>query len=531
MSGGTRILVADEICEEGMEILRAAGEVRLKNGLTPSALKETLPGIHALVVRSATQVTAQALEGADRLIVIGRAGIGVDNIDVAAATARGIVVMNTPESGATTTGELAIALMLALARNAAAADHSIRQGKWEKSRFSGVEITGKTLGVVGMGRIGRVVADRALGLKMRVLGFDPYVKQERAPQGVLMVPFDRLLAESDFVSIHVPLLDSTKHLIDEKAFAQMKPGSRLIHCARGGIVKETALLKALQEKRIAGAALDVFEQEPIEKDHPLLKLDNVILTPHLGASTEEARRAVGIDIAREVVECLKTGTVVNGVNVPHIHPSEAEFLAPFLTLGERLASMLMQLHPGHLESIRVVTQGEVGEHKTLPIQVAAMIGALRHVCASPVTPVNAQAIAREKGIACEASHSTLKKDFVNLVRVELSVGGEPCFATGTLIGLRHLRMVELDHFLLDAIPEGHLLVTRHRDVPGVIGRLGTLLGEAGVNISRLQLGLERPRRDRAIGILNVDGEVPPPVLARLRTLPEVETVTAVTLEV
>jgi (S)-sulfolactate dehydrogenase len=523
------ILVADDVTPEAVAILETAGKVVLKKGLKPAELARELPPYQALVVRSATQVDGEALRGAENLVVIGRAGIGVDNIDVEAATARGIVVMNTPESGAVTTAELAIAHLFALARKIPAADALMHAGRWEKTKLSGVEVTGKTLGILGLGRIGRVVLSRALGLSMRVIAHDPALPADRVPEGVTMVSFDRLLGESDFVTIHVPLQDATRHLLDERAFAAMKPGARLIHCSRGGIVKESALIAALESGHLAAAALDVFEHEPLPADDPLLRAPNLVLTPHLGASTEEARHAVARDIARQVVDCLKTGLVVNGVNVPHVAPRDAEFLRPFLTLAERLASLLVQMHGGGLESVRVQTQGEVGEVSQRPILVSALVGALRPGARELVTPVNAERIAKTRGVAVSSDRSVHKKDFVNLVRVEVETGGARHAASGTLIGKRHLRMVELDEFLLDAIPEGHLIVTRHEDRPGMMGKIGTLLGDAGVNIARLQLGLARERTGEAVGILNVDSAVSPDVAARLRALPGILGVTAVDL--
>jgi D-3-phosphoglycerate dehydrogenase len=528
-----KILVADELGAEGMEILAASGDVVEKKGLKPAELAAELPPYHALVVRSATKVNAAALEGAKSLVVIGRAGIGVDNIDVEAATARGITVMNTPESGCVTTGELAIAHLFALARKVPEADRMMKEGKWEKSKLTGVEITGKTLSLIGLGRIGRVVADRGLGLKMRVLAYDPYVTQEKAPAGVVMASLDRCLAEGDFVSVHAPLMDATHHLINERAVALMKPGARLIHCARGGIVKETAVVAALQSGHLAGAAFDVFEQEPPPADHPLRKLANVVLTPHLGASTEEAKRAVGIDMARQIVQLLKSGVVVNGVNVPHIGPSEAEFLAPFLSLAERLASLLVQLFAAEpsarLTAVRIVTQGEVGERSLRPVLVSGLVGALRHRSDKTVTPVNAERLAKDLGVEVKAEQSRLKKDFVNLVRLEIDVNGETHHASGTLIGRRHVRMVELDEFLLDAIPEGDLLVTFHDDRPGVVGAIGTALGDAGVNISRLQLGVPPGVRGRAVGVFNVDSPTPAAALTRIRAVPGIRRLAAVAL--
>jgi D-3-phosphoglycerate dehydrogenase len=525
-----RVLVTEKIAPAGLDALRAAGhDVDEQLGLSPEALLDAVRGAQALIVRSATQVTPEVLAAGTDLVIVGRAGLGVDNIDVEAATDRGIVVMNTPESGAVTTAELAIAHLLALARRIPLADRLMREGRWEKSKLSGVEVTGKTLGVLGLGRIGRVVAGRALGLAMRVIAHDPAVAADRVPEGVVMVPFERLLAESDFVTVHVPLLDATRHLIDEKAFALMKQGARLVHCSRGGIVKESALLAALESGRLAGAALDVFEQEPLPKDHPLAKAANVVLTPHLGASTEEARHAVARDIARQVVDCLRNGLVVNGVNVPHVAPADAEFLGPFLTLAERLASLLAQAWPGPIGEIRVLTQGEVGERSQRPILVAALVGALRAGSRELVTPVNAERLAQARGVTVSSERSVLKRDFVNLVRVEIRSGGERHAASGTLIGRRHLRMVELDEFLLDAIPEGSLLITRHEDRPGMMGRIGTILGDAGINIARLQLGLARDRTREAVGILNVDSPVPTAIADRLRAVPGILAVTTVAL--
>lgn len=528
-----KILVADELGAEGAAILAEAGEVVEKKGLKPAELARELPPYHALVVRSATQVDAVALEGAKNLLVIGRAGVGVDNIDVDAATARGVTVMNTPESGCVTTAELAIAHLFGLARKLPAADRMMKDGKWEKSRFTGVEVTGKTLAVLGLGRIGRVVADRAVGLRMRVLAYDPYVPQEKAPPGVTMASLDRCLAEGDFTTVHVPLTDATRHLLDERAFGVMKRGARLVHCARGGVVKESALIEALASGRLAGAALDVFETEPPPADHPLRKMENVVLSPHLGASTEEAKRAVGVDLANQIVRLLKDGVTVNGVNVPHIAPSEAEFLAPFLTLAERLASLLVQLFASEggdrLAAVRLATQGEIGERSLRPVLVAALTGALRRVAGAPVTPVNAERVARELGVQVKAEQSRLKRDFVNLVRVEIDVGGATHRASGTLIGRRHLRMVELDEFLLDAIPEGELLVTVHDDRPGLVGAIGAALGDAGVNISRLQLGVPPGERGRALGVLNVEGGATAAALAKIRATPGVRRVTTATL--
>lgn len=529
-----RILVADDLAEEGLQILRQAGEVTVKKGMDEAALRAALPPFHALVVRSATQVTAPSLELAENLAVIGRAGIGVDNIDVDAATARGIVVMNTPEAGATTTGEHALALLLAMARCIPAADASVRAGRWEKSKFTGVELTGKTLGVLGLGRIGRVVAERARGLGMLILAYDPYVTQGQAPAGVRLVPLDDLLAESDFVTVHVPLLDSTRHLLDRQRLFAMKPGARLVHAARGGIVDEVALCQALEQGHLAGAALDVFEQEPLGADSPLRRAPNLVLTPHLGASTHEAKRNVSIEMAQQVATCLRRGIALNGVNVPRIAPADAAQVGPYLELVHNLASFLVQTFPGQVQSLRLSVQGGIPESAARPLTVAMLVGALRPTTTGAVTPVNAERIAKDRNVRVHTEQVSLKRDFMSLVRVEAVVDERRHFASGTVLGHRHGRLVELDGYVLDAIPEPPVLVTFHRDQPGVIGAIGTLLGRHRVNISRMQIGTRNGTGDGtapgaaapgtagepgpALGILNLDQPLSAGQLDELRRL-------------
>jgi D-3-phosphoglycerate dehydrogenase len=511
-----RILVADQLAPEGIEILKRAGSVTTAKGLSEDELREALPNYHALIVRSATKVTARSLELAKNLAVIGRAGIGVDNIDVAAATEHGIVVMNTPEAGAVTTAELAIALLLSLARNIPAADASMKQGQWEKSKFTGTELTGKTLGVLGLGRIGTVVADRGKGLHMQVIAHDPYVDQSRAPAWVRMVSLEELLAESDFVSVHVPLMEGTRHFLNATRIAAMKPGARLVHAARGGIVDEEALCDALDRGHLAGAALDVFEREPLPPDHRLLRTKNLVLTPHLGASTREATLNVSLDMARQMEACLCRGIVLNGVNVPRVAPSEAARVAPFLNLAHNLAALLVQIYEGRVQSLRLTLQGELPASAARPLTVAMLTGALRPLSETPVTPVNAERMAREHGVHVETDTSALKRDFVHLIRIEAMVEGARHYVTGTVLGSRHIRMIELDEMVLDAIPEGPLLATFHRDVPGVVGRIGTILGEAGVNISRLQLGGAQNGHGLAFALWNLAKPLPPEALDRVR---------------
>ena len=522
-----RILVADDLAEEGLQLLRQYGDVTVRKGMDESTLRDALAGVHALVVRSATQVTERSLELAADLVLVGRAGIGVDNIDVAAAIQRGIVVMNTPEAGATTTGEHAIALLLALARNLAAADASLRSGRWDKSRFTGVEVTGKTLGVLGLGRIGRVVADRGRGLGMVVVAHDPHVAQEHAPAGVRMVTFAELLAGSDFVSVHVPLTDSSRHLLGRAELAAMKRGARLVHAARGGIVDEAALCDALQSGHLAGAALDVFEVEPLPADSPLRTAPNLLLTPHLGASTHEARQGVSVAMAQQVVMALRDGVVLDGVNVPRVGRADAALLGPYLTLAQRLASFLAQLHPGRLQRVELRAQGAVAAAGLEALAVAALVGALRPGAGSPVTPVNARRIAAAAGITVATHAASWKRDFQHLVQVELEVDGVRHAATGTVLGHRHGRMVELDGIAMDAIPEPPSIVTFHRDAPGVVGRIGTLLGSLGVNIARMQTcGTGAP--GQALAILQIDRALEAGEGAALAGLSGIERVVQVT---
>jgi D-3-phosphoglycerate dehydrogenase len=418
-----------------------------------------------------------------------------------------------------TTGELAIALLVALARHVPAADAALKAGRWDKKKFTGTEISGKVLGVVGLGRIGRVVAERGKGLAMEVVAYDPFVTQERAPADVRMLDFDELLGCADFVSIHVPLADETRHLFGREPFAKMKKGARLIHAARGGIVDEAALVDALESGHLAGAALDVFETEPLPEDHKLRRLPNVVLTPHIGASTHEASRNVAVDLAKQIALCLEKGIVLNGVNVPRIAPSEAAAIGPYLDLAHDLAHLLSKIHGGErLQSLRVTLQGGLTGNSAHPLTVAALVGALHGRAAGPVTPVNAERIAADQGVRVHTEHSTMKRDFLNLIRVEAVFDERRHCVSGTVLGHRHGRLVELDDYVLDAIPESPLLVTFHRDQPGVLGKIGTVLGELGVNIGRMQLGPPPTAGRSALGIWNLDRALAPAQLERIRGL-------------
>ncbi|MFT4843167.1 MAG: D-3-phosphoglycerate dehydrogenase [Planctomycetota bacterium] len=490
-----------------MALLRDVGDVTLKTGMDEATLRETLPGYETLVVRSATTVTAKSLELADCLALIGRAGIGIDNIDVDACTARGIAVMNTPEAAAVTTGEHALSLLMSMARNIPAADASIRAGKWEKSKFTGVELQGKQLGVVGLGQIGRVVAGKAAGIGMTIAAYDPFVTQANAPDGVRMLDLEELLATSDFVTLHLPLMEQTKHLLNRERLFGMKKGARLVHAARGGIVCEKGLCEALEAGHLAGAALDVFEEEPLSADNPLRNAPNLVMTPHLGASTKEAKRNVSMDMARQIDLAVNKGVVLNGVNVAKLSPADAVQAGPFMDLARNLASFLTQTFEGPLESLRLSVQGAIPASSHRALTVAMIVGALRCSVSGTLTTVNAERIAEERNVRVHFESSDMKRDFVSLLRVEALIGGTRHIASGTVLGQRHGRIVELDDYILDAIPEGPMLVTFHKDEPGVVGKLGTLLADAGCNISRMQIGTGKGK-DIALGVLNITGDLP-----------------------
>ncbi|MEC8650958.1 MAG: phosphoglycerate dehydrogenase [Planctomycetota bacterium] len=517
----TKILVADDLGDEGMSMLRESGQVTLQTGMDEAALRAALPGYQVLVVRSATTVTAKSLELADSLAVVGRAGIGVDNIDVAACTARGIAVMNTPEANTVTTAEHAVALLMSLARNIPSADASVRAGKWEKSKFTGVELQDKQLGVIGLGRIGRIAADKCRGLGMTIAAFDPFVTQATAPEGVRMLDLSELLETSDFVTVHVPMTEETRHLLNRERLLSMKPGARLVHAARGGIVCEEGLVEALTSGRLAGAALDVFESEPLPADSPLRQAPNLVLTPHLGASTDEAKRNVSRDMARQIDLVIKKGVVLNGVNVARVSPADAAQIGPYLDLARNLASVLTQTFPGALESVRLTVQGGVPPSAHQALQVATLAGALQPTTDGPVTPVNAERIADQRGVRIHCDASTMKRDFMSLLRVEVVVDGARHSASGTVLGHKHGRMVQLDDYVLDAIPEGPLVVTFHRDEPGVVGKLGTVIGDAGYNISRMQIG-QRKSAGAALGILNLEGPADDALLDQVRAIDSVD---------
>ena len=525
-----RVLVSDDLSAEAVRILKDAGlEVDVKVGLKPDALEEIIGGYDALAVRSATKVTAKLLEKAARLKVVGRAGVGVDNVDLDAATRRGVVVMNTPGGSSVTVAELALAMILSLYRHVPAATASVKAGKWEKKKFQGREIAGKTLGVVGIGNIGSVLVDRAHAMKMRVIAYDPFITPEAAGKlGATLVDLDRLWRESDVVSLHVPLTDQTRNLVNAATLAKMKTGAILVNCARGGVVDEKALAEALASGHIGGAALDVFEKEPPPADHPLLKQDAFVCTPHIGASTEEAQSAVAIAVAEQLVAYLRDGIVKNAVNAPGLPREIMEQLAPYLPLAEKLGSVAAQLAPQGSAEVTVEVAGDLAAIPLRPLAARALVGLLQHFLETPVNEVNALAIARERGIAVREARSAAPHDWVSLVTVTVRGASGETSVAGTVYGKREARIVRVGAFRMEAVPEGDVIVCENDDAPGVVGNLGTALGGAGVNIARISLS-RLEDRSGAFAFLNVDSAPSPQVLEQLRRLPHVRTVRAIRL--
>lgn len=522
-----RILVADKLAKEGLQILEQAKRLadiswEQQVGKSPEELAKIVGGVDALIVRSATKVTAEVIEAADRLRVIGRAGIGVDNIDVPAATKKGVVVMNVPGGNTITTAEHAISMMAALTRHIPQATASMKAGKWEKNRFTGSEMYNKTLGIVGIGNIGSLVADRAQGLHMKVIAYDPFLSEERAQQlGVELVDLDTLCARADYISIHTPKSPETKHLINADVIAKMKPTARLINCARGGIVDEQALADALREGRLAGAALDVYEKEPPPPEHPLLQLDNVIFTPHLGAATSEAQLNVAVGIAEQIVHFLLTGEARNALNFPFISEELRGILGPYLTLGEKLGSLQAQLLEDAPQQVDIEYAGEVAEVDVKPVTTAILRGLLDQLMeSSAVNYVNAAPLARERGIKVVETKTTQPKGYQNLVTVCIKTPKGETEVGGAVFGRDVIRLVKIDHFYLEAVPEGYILMLHNKDVPGVVGAVGTLLGEAKVNIAGLQLGREAVG-GMAISLVHVDEAISEATLERLRALPNI----------
>jgi D-3-phosphoglycerate dehydrogenase len=526
-----RVFISDKLGAGGLELLNKSGlEVDTRTGLKDKALQEAMQAADGMVVRSETKVTAELLENPGKLRAIVRAGVGVDNIDVAAATRKGIIVMNTPGGNTVSTAEHTITMMMALARHIPAADQSLHAKKWERSKFVGTQLAGKTLGVVGLGRIGREVARRAAGLDMKVIGFDPFLAPERAAQLGIEAAADlrSLLPHVDFITVHTPLTAETTSLIGAGEIALMRKGARVLNCARGGIVNEEALAAALRSGHLAGAALDVFVQEPPPPDHPLLALPNVVATPHLGASTTEAQESVALEAAQLLIDYLTKGVIGFAVNMAAVDRTELQELRLYVDMARRLGLLHAQMCHGAIRKAELTYRGEVARRGTRLITAAFAAGLLEYRLDQHVNIVNAELLARERGIEISEQTNTRKGDFGTLIKADVFTEKKTYTAAATLFGNQYLRLVQLGPYHLDAIMDGIMLLFTHRDVPGLIGFIGTIFGKHGVNIAQMTVGRQLPGGE-AIAVLNLDSPPPQEALDEVRAHEKISSLSVVQL--
>lgn len=525
-----KVFVADDVNEEMLAPLKEAGiDVIKETKLSPAELAVRLADADGVIVRSATRITAELMDGAARLRVVGRAGVGVDNIDVKAATARGIVVMNAPDGNTITTAEHTIALLVAMARNVPQAHAKLQAGIWDKKSFTGVELNGKKLGLIGLGRIGTHVAGIARGFGMKILAYDPFVSDEKAKDlGIELGDLDEVFARADFITIHTPVTDETRGIIGESAFAKMKKGVRLINCARGGLVDEAALLKAVESGQVAAAALDVYATEPLPPDSPLLGNEKIITTPHLGASTTEAQEGVALTVAEQIRDYLLSGELRNAVNAPSLAATELEVFQPFIDLAEKLGRFQAQIMNREMISeVGIEYTGELAEKDAGPVTRAFLAGLLRDVSAR-VNVVNALHIAEERGINIKTSYKKTVKASVAEIRTKVMTADAEQIASGQVFANGEGRITQIGDFKIEAVPSGYMLITKNKDVPGVIGKIGTLLGENEVNISRFYLGRDA-RGGEALAVIEIDSPLKENVLADLRAIEPVNVVRQVKL--
>lgn len=509
-----KVLISDAISQECIDILRQNDTltVDINTGLTPDALKKIIGDYHGIVIRSATKLTADVLEKATSLKVIGRAGSGLDNVDKDVATAMGIIVMNTPGGNTVSTAEHAYSMLLSLSRNIPQAYRSMAEGKWEKKQFKGVEVYNKTLGIIGLGKIGREVALRALGFGMRVLAFDPFVTKEvAAKDNITLASLEEIYINADYITIHTPMTEKTRHMISDAEFKIMKDGVRIINCARGGIVDEAALLTALNNGKCAGAALDVFEVEP-PTDNPLTKLPNVIYTPHLGASTAEAQVSVAVAIAEQIYDVLINNTIRNAVNAPSLDGEMYQQIKPSMDLGEKIGLLQAQLSEGQIKSISVKYSGQVCEFDTATITTATIKGLLSPSMQEDVNYINARVVAQGRGIKISESHEELCDDFHTKISVTVTTDKGEKIIDGSVFGKTDIRIIQIDAFHVDTIPHGLMLISENKDVPGTIGKLGSIMGENGINITNMSWGSSN---NKVMMALNVNKQVPADILAAL----------------
>jgi len=525
-----KVLVSDSLSEQGITILKKSGlSVDINTKLTPEQLIQTIGQYDGLVIRSGTKVTKEVIAAATNLKVIGRAGSGLDNVDLPAATKRGIAVMNTPGGNTITTAEHAFALIFSMARQTPQANASVKSGKWEKNKFMGVELFDKTLGIIGFGQIGSWVARLAQGAGMKVIAFDPYLSPENAQKaGVELVDLTTLYGRSDIITLHTPMTPETKYLINAEAISKMKDGVRIVNCARGGIVEETALLNALTSGKVAASASDVFEKEPVDPNHPLLKLDNFICTPHLGAATTEAQENVALAIAEQVVDYLVRGVVRYAVNLPSVPLDLMPKVQPYVLLAEKIGSFIGQTIDGGITAVTIEYHGEVAALQLAPIHIAAVKGLLSPILKETVNYVNAPSIAKERGIEIQEIKSDNAGNFASLLTMRVTTSSGKKSVSGAVFHKTEPRFVEVDGMALEIVPEGEMLYIHNDDQPGVIGGLGQILAKNKVNISRMQLGRESPG-GLAISVVGIDLPVTELILKEIRTIPHVLSVRPVRL--
>ncbi len=518
-----RVLISDKLSSTAVQIFKDRGlDVTFEPdlGKDKDRLLKMIPEFDGLAIRSATKVTEKILEAATNLKVVGRAGIGVDNVDVKAASSRGVIVMNTPFGNSITTAEHAISLMLALARQIPAANESTQAGKWEKSRFMGVELYGKTLGIIGCGNIGSIVADRGIGLRMKVIAFDPFLSPERAIEiGAEKVELLDLLTRSDFITLHTPLTDKTRNVLGEATLSRIKPGARIINCARGGLVDEQALANAIRDGRVAGAAFDVFEEEPATAS-PLFGLDNVICTPHLGAATSEAQENVAIQVADQMSDYLQTGAISNAINFPSITAEEAPKLKPFVKLAEQLGSFAGQLTETGIHKIKLEYAGEIAEMNVKALTSAALAGLLKPMLSESVNMVSAPTLVRDRGISVEEVRRGEEGAYQTYMRLTVTTERQERSVAGTVFSNGQPRLIQVKGINMEAELTEHMLYITNNDKPGFIGSLGQALGKADVNIATMNLGREAPGGD-AICLVSIDGAITPAVIEQVNQLPNV----------
>jgi len=527
-----KILVADPISDSGLQVFKDLKDqflLEVRTKLPPEELKKAVVDVDAIIVRSETQITSDILAAAKKVKIVGRAGVGVDNIDVGAASRQGVVVVNVPGGNTISAAEHTMALLLSMSRNIPQANVSVKAGEWKRAQFVGTELQGKTLGLIGLGRIGREVAKRCQSFGMAIIGYDPFASEEYAKTfNINLASLEQIYAQADYISVHVPLNDGTRNLFNAQTFAKLKPGVRLINCARGGIINEKELAEAIQKGQVKGAALDVYEQEPPAKDNPLFGLPGVILTPHLGASTEEAQVKVAQEMAETLRDYFLQGSVRNAVNLPAMDAEQYKELEPYILLSEKLGCFASQLFGAPATTLKMTFAGEISQKNTTPLSLAILRGYLSPILDIEVNLVNAPHLAKERGIQWTETKTSQTADFTTLITIQVSSGKETLSVSGTLLAKNSPRIVAIDDLTVDVTPEGYMVIYTNQDKPGVIGYVGTALGKNNVNIAAMQVG-RRSQGGEAVTVVNVDAEAPASVLQQIREFPGITQVKSVRL--